>query len=76
MLLAATFPTGPVLLLPIYFAMGLADAVSGDGLDGSGASLCVGLAGFVLAAAANVLLLRLANLGYARRKQQASAGAQ
>ena len=59
-LLGVTAPVGPILLYPIYFATGLADSVSGHGLDGSPASISVGIAGFMVAAAINVVLVRVA----------------
>lgn len=68
-LLGVTAPVGPILLYPIYFAAGLADSVSGHGLDGSPASITVGIAGFMVAAAINVVLVRVA-YGIVRPRRQ------
>lgn len=59
-LLGVTAPMGPILLYPIYFAAALADSVTGHGLEGSPASMSVGIAGFMVAAAINVVLVRVA----------------
>ena len=68
-LLGATAPVGLILLYPMYFAAGLADSVSGHGLDGSPAAISVGIVGFVVAAAVNVVLVRVA-LGMVRPRSQ------
>ena len=66
-LLGVTAPAGPIMLYPIYFAMGLANSVWGYGLlDGSPASLAAGVAGYTVAAAVNVVLIRLTASGIAR----------
>lgn len=63
LLLCATCPTSFVLLVPIYLTMSLVDAALGAGLQGSPASLTVGIAGFVVAAAINLLIIRFVTLG-------------
>ena len=58
-LLGLTAPGGPLLPYPLDLAAGLADSVSGHELDGSPVSISVGIAGFMVAAAINVVLVRV-----------------
>lgn len=76
-LLILTLPAGYFMNLLIYLAGGIVDEALGYGLNGSPASLSIGVVGFAFAAAVNVFLLWMAVLGlseWSRRRKIRAGG--